>query len=155
MLFLCTLRIAVVFSIPFSLNLAMFGFLRFLEGLTSLAFYQLSFVTGSKTKPQKISKQTDKQKKNTPKPEKQKTIKPPPTPQGYHTNTNTYLFGLEYTQGIQVIFVPMEIEYFGCKHSGCQTWVGESNLFKESNRINSNEISKSSARSAPALVQRC
>nr|XP_022308955.1 organic cation transporter protein-like [Crassostrea virginica] len=45
MLFLCTLRIAVVFSIPFSLNLAMFGFLRFLEGLTSLAFYQLSFVT--------------------------------------------------------------------------------------------------------------
>ncbi|XP_061185482.1 organic cation transporter protein-like [Saccostrea echinata] len=45
MLILCTLRVAVVFAVPFSINPAMFGILRFFEGLTSLAFYQMSFVT--------------------------------------------------------------------------------------------------------------
>lgn len=44
LLILCTVRVAVSFTIPFSVSPAMFGTLRFLEGMSSLAFYQLSFV---------------------------------------------------------------------------------------------------------------
>lgn len=46
LLILCTLKVAASFTIPFSVNPAMFGTLRFLEGMSSLAFYQLSFVIG-------------------------------------------------------------------------------------------------------------
>ncbi|XP_011414351.3 organic cation transporter protein [Magallana gigas] len=44
LLILCTLKVAASFTIPFSVSPAMFGTLRFLEGMSSLAFYQLSFV---------------------------------------------------------------------------------------------------------------
>lgn len=46
LLILCTLKVAASFTIPFSVSPAMFGTLRFLEGMSSLAFYQLSFVIG-------------------------------------------------------------------------------------------------------------
>lgn len=48
MLILCTLRVVVSFTLPFSVSPAMFGTLRFLEGMSSLAVYQLSFVIGKK-----------------------------------------------------------------------------------------------------------
>ncbi|XP_056008132.1 organic cation transporter protein-like [Ostrea edulis] len=40
-----TINVVVVFTVPFSISIPMFATLRFFEGLCSMAFYQVSFVT--------------------------------------------------------------------------------------------------------------